>query len=110
MLEGVAFKRNQALNRVHCEFPEGEPQAAERSKACRKELAIYNGLIAELDQVMGWNIVFKEKPSSLHAADKIIADLQAPCPDEETLRKIRPVRYFKRNLYTVYERCETLPH
>lgn len=106
VLKKSAYKTDDLLLRIHCDFPMEIPSSKVRTEQCRRELALYNGLIAQLDHIMGWDRSVVKPVSG--AAEQIQKDLELPCPDEETLGKIQPVRYFKKNLYKIYERCREL--
>ena len=103
-LEKSAFKFDKKLNRVRCQNPNGDRDQT-LVKKCEEDLKIYNALIAQLDQLMGWNIVDPDR-------NKSVAELQAqgepPCPDQATMEKIKPLRLYRKHLYQLYERCAVL--
>lgn len=106
ILKKSAYKADDRLFRVHCDFPAEIENSKSRTEQCRKDLALYNGLVTQLDHIMGWDRIIV-KPSQ-GTAEQVQKELQVPCPDQETLTKIQPVRYFKKNLYKIYERCQVL--
>lgn len=106
VLRQSAYEADKALLTVSCAFPASIPSAKQKTEQCRKELALYQGLIAQLDHLMGWDRALTKRTQG--SAEEIRESLELPCPDEQTLNKIQPIRYFKKNLYKVYERCRIL--
>lgn len=94
---------NESLNRIRCQNPQQDRDPA-LVKQCQEDLALYNALLTQIDHLMGWSASVAHidaTPKDTPKKESIDVD----CPDETTMKKIKPVRYFKKDLYKVYERC-----
>jgi|GEM_PF-5048393 len=103
-----AFKTDNIVSIVHCDFPKNILNYRSKSEQCLKEAALLTGLITQLDDIMGWKKSLALKSVKSINPTEIEQALSLPCPDEETLKKIQPVRHFRRDLYKVYEQCKIL--
>lgn len=105
IIQDNAFKAGPVLTTVQCDSRQGghDPK---KVAACEKALELYSALVAQMNHLMGWDIPRTKDFSA--SPEQVKKSLEITCPDEKTLKAIQPVRYFKKNLYQLYEHCAVL--
>lgn len=105
IIQENAFKAGPVLTTVQCDSRQGghDPK---KVATCKKALELYSALVTQMNHLMGWDTPRTRDFSA--SPEQVKKSLEITCPDEKTLKTIQPVRYFRKNLYQVYEHCAIL--
>lgn len=89
---------------VQCDPGPGDKKDPARTKKCHEINKARNVVINRMNVLMGWNSA--PRPQKQKMTEKDITP--PPCPSKADLDKLKPVRYFHKGAYEIWERCVNL--
>jgi len=101
-LKKVAYKIEYSM--VHCNSPRGGTPNSAREKKCNELVQAKTHVVSRIHKLMGW----EARPIPKAHENVSMEKMEAPCPSQAELNRMKPVRYYNRKLYTTWERCVVL--
>ena len=85
---------------VRCTPGAGDKKDPQRVKKCNEINSARNAIIRRMNVLMGWNSAPRPQRDKITERDLT----PPPCPSPQDLEKLRPVRYFNKAAYQIWER------